>query len=103
MKILLKHATIDYKRFHAVVLHETCAVISFCVKDEIDERCLQIPLCFESGRAAREAYIRILQGRNNHAASVSISEFDCRLPWDLVQKVEQYAQHMFDFDRPINL
>ncbi len=103
MKILLKHATIDYKLFHAVVLHETFAVISFCVKDEIDERCLQIPLIFESGRAAREAYIRILQGRNNQAASVSISEFDCRLPWELVQKIEQYAQHMYDFDRPIEI
>ena len=103
MKILLKHATIDYRLFHAAVLHETFAVISLCVKDEIDERCLQIPLIFESGRAAREAYIRILQGRNNSAASVSISEFDCRLPWELVQKLEQYAQHMYDFDRPMNL
>ena len=103
MKILLRHASIDFGHYEAAVLHETFAVISFCVKDEIDERCLQIPLIFESGRAAREAYIRILQGRNNQAASVSISEFDCRLPWDLVQKVEQYAQHMFDFDRPINL
>lgn len=101
--ILLKHATIDYRLFHAAVLHETFAVISFCVKDEIDERCLQIPLCFENGKSAREAYIRILQGRNNNAASVSISEFDCRWPWDLVEKIEKYAKHMLDFDRPIHL
>ena len=57
MKILLKHATIDYRLFHAAILHETFGVISFCVKDEIDERCLQIPLCFDSGKAAKEAYV----------------------------------------------
>lgn len=102
MKILLKHATIDYRLFHAAVLHDTFGVISFCVKDEIDDRCLQIPLCFDNGKSAREAYIRILQGRNSQAASVSISDIDCRWPWELAQKIEQYAQHMFDFDRPIN-
>ena len=103
MKILLKHATIDYRLFHAAILHETFGVISFCVKDEIDERCLQIPLCFDSGKAAKEAYVRILQGRNDHAASVSISDIDCHWHCELAQKIEQYAQHMYDFDRPIEL
>lgn len=103
MKILLKHTTIDFNCFHAAVLHETFGVISFCVKDEIDERCLQLPLCFDNGRSAREAYIRIIQGRNNSAASVSISDIDCFWPMQLAQKVEQYAQHLFDYDRPINL
>ena len=103
MKILLKYATIDYSLFHAVVLHETFGVISFCVKDEIDDRCLQIPLCFDNGRSAKEAYRRILQGRNNHETSVSICDIDCTWPLQLYEKLEQYAQHMFDFDRPVNL
>jgi len=103
MKILLKHTSIDFSLFHAAVLHETFSVISFCVKDDIDDRCLQIPLCFRNGNDAREAYKRILQGRNNFATNISISEFDCSWPMELAQKIEQYAQHMFDFDRPIKM
>ena len=64
---------------------------------------MQLPLVFESGREAREAYKRILQGRNTGASSVSISDFDCSWPMETAQKIEQYAQHMYDFDRPINL
>ena len=103
MKILLKHATIDYRLFHAVVLHETFAVISFRVKTEIDERCLQLPLVFRDGSDAREAYRRILQGRNACAASISLSDLESSWPIETAQKIEQYAQHLFDFDRPINI
>ena len=103
MKILLRHASIDFGHYEAAVLHETFAVISFRVKTEIDERCLQLPLIFRDGSDAREAYRRILQGRNTGASSVSISDFDCSWPKETARKIEQYAQHMYDFDRPIEI
>ena len=101
MKILLRHTSIDFSHYDAVFLHDTFAVISFRGKNEIEEKCMQLPLVFESGRAAREAYKRILQGRNTGASSVSISDFDCSWPMETAKKIEQYAQHMYDFDRPI--
>ena len=103
MKILLKHTSIDFGHYDAAILHDTFAVISFRVRSEIEEKCMQLPLVFENGRAAREAYKRILQGRNTGASSVSISDFDCSWPMETSQKIEQYAQHMFDFDRPIRM
>lgn len=103
MKILLRHASIDFGHYEAAVLHETFGIISFRVKTEIDERCLQLPLIFRDGSDAREAYRRILQGRNVCAASISISDLESSWPIETAQKIEQYAQHMFDFDRPINL
>lgn len=103
MKILLRHASIDFGHYEAAVLHETFGVISFRVKTEIDERCLQLPLVFRDGSDAREAYRRILQGRNACAASISLSDLESSWPMETAQKIEQYAQHLFDFDRPINI
>ncbi len=103
MKILLRHTSIDFSHYDAVFLHDTFAVISFRVKSEIEEKCMQLPLVFENGRAAREAYKRILQGRNAGTSSVSLSDFDCIWPMETAQKIEQYAQHMYDFDRPIEV
>lgn len=103
MKILLRHATIDYTYYDCAVLHQTFGIISFKVKGEIDERGLQLPLIFRNGKDALEAYRRILQGRNSHSHSVSISEFDCSWPMETAQKIEQYAQSLYDFDRPISL
>lgn len=103
MKILLKHTSIDFSHYDALILHDTFAVISFRVKSEIEEKCMQLSLVFENSRSAREAYIRILQGRNASVSSVSISDFDCTWPTETAQKIEQYAQHMYDFDRPIEV
>ena len=103
MKILLKHTSIDLSCYDGVFLHDTFSVISFRVRADIDEKCLQLPLIFENGRATREAYNRILQGRNECASSVSLSDYDCSWPIETAQKIEQYAQHIYDFDRPIEL
>lgn len=103
MKILLSRTSIDFSNYHSAVLHETFGVISFCVRNEIDDRCLQLPLTFASGKDAKEAYCLILQGRNTGTNCVSLCDFWCSWPSDLAMKVEQYAQHMYDFDRPIQL
>lgn len=103
MKILLRHTSIDFGHYEAAVLHETFGIISFRVKAEIDERCLQLPLIFRDGKDAREAYKRILQGRNACATSISLSDLESTWPIDTAQKIEQYAQHLFDFDRPISV
>ena len=103
MKIQLKHSSIDFSNYDALILHETFSVISLRVKSEIDERCLQLPLIFRDGSDAREAYRRILQGRNACAASISLSDLESSWPMETAQKIEQYAQHLFDFDRPINI
>ena len=103
MKILLRHTSIDFSNYDCAVLHEIFSVISFRVKGAIDEKGLHLPLVFRSGRDTREAYKRILQARNSKAASVSISEFDCTWPTETAQKIEQYAQCLYDFDRPIVL
>lgn len=103
MKILLRHASIDYSYYDSIILHEIFSVISFRVKGEIDERGLNLSLIFTNGRDAREAYRRILQGRNSHAASVSISDLECSWPTQTAEKVAQFAQCMYDFDRPIRL
>lgn len=103
MKILLRHTSIDISHYDAVFLHDTFAVISFRVKSEIEEKCMQLPLVFENGSAAREAHKRILQGRNTGASNVNISDFDCSWPMETAQKIEQYAQHMYDFDKPIEM
>ena len=103
MKILLRHTSINYNYYDSIILHEIFSVISFRVKGEIDERGLNLSLIFTNGREAREAYRRIIQGRNSHATSVSISEFDCTWPTELAQKIDQYAQYLYDFDRPIAL
>lgn len=103
MKILLRHTSIDFSNYDCAVLHEIFSVISFRVKGAIDEKGLHLTLVFRNGRDAREAYRRILQARNSNAASVSISEFDCTWPTETAQKIEQYAQCLYDFDRPIVL
>ena len=103
MKILLRHTSIDFSHYDAVFLHDTFAVISVRVKSEIEEKCMQLPLVFESGREAREAYKRILQGRNTGASSVSISDLDCIWPTETARKIEQYARHMHDFERPTEI
>lgn len=103
MKIQLRHTSIDYSLFDGAILHETFGLISFRVKGDIDDKDLQLPLVFQSGRSAMEAYRRILQGRNNSASSVSISDIDCSWPMETAHKIEQYAQSLFDFDRPVNL
>lgn len=103
MKILLRHTGIDYSHYDAVILHETFGIICLRVKSEIDDRCLHLPLIFNDGRSAREAYKRILIGRNAGAASISLSDLECTWPSDVAQKVAQYAQHMYDFDKPIEL
>ena len=103
MKILLKNTSIDYSHYDAAILHETFGIISFRVKGEIDDKDLQIPLIFRDGSDAREAYRRILQGRNTCACSISLSDFECSWPMDTSLKIEQYAQHLFDFDKPIRL
>ena len=103
MKIRLRHTSIDYSHYDAAVLHETFGIISLRVKAEIDERCLQLPMIFRDGKDAREAYTRILHGRNSRATSVSLSDLECSWPAETAQKIEQYAQHLFDFDRPINI
>ena len=103
MKILLRHNSIEFNNYDCAVLHEIFSVISFRVKGAIDEKGLHIPLVFRNGKDAREAYRRILQTRNSNAASVSISEFECTWPTELAQKIEQYAQYLYDFDRPIAL
>ena len=103
MKILLSNTSIDFNNYHSAVLHETFSVISFCVRNEIDERCLQIPLQFYSCQDAREAYKIILQGRNEKAQCIDLSRFTFSWQIHLAMKIEQYAQHMFDFDRPINI
>ena len=58
MKIQLKHSSIDFSNYDALILHETFSVISLRVKSEIDERCLQLPLIFRDGRDTREAYTK---------------------------------------------
>ena len=103
MKILLRHTSIDYSHYDAAVLHETFGIISLRVKAEIDERCLQLPMIFRDGKDAREAYTRILHGRNSRATSVSLSDLECSWPAETAQKIEQYAQHIFDFDRPVKM
>ena len=103
MKITLRHTTIDYSHFDAVILHDTFCVISFRVKTEIDERCLQLPLIFRNGKDTREAYRRILQGRNSGACSASLSDLECNWPTETALKIDQYAQYMYDFDKPIEL
>ena len=103
MKILLRHTSINFNNYDCAVLHEIFSVISFRVKGAIDEKGLHLPLVFRNGRDTREAYRRILQARNSNAASVSISEFDCTWPSETSQKIEQYAQCLYDFDRPIVL
>lgn len=103
MKILLRHTSIDLSHYDAIVLHDTFAVISFRVKTEIEDKCLQLPLVFTSGKDARDAYRRILQGRNAGVSNVCISDIDCTWLMDTAQKIEQYAQCMYDFDRPINI
>ena len=103
MKIHLKHTSIDFSHYDAAILHDTFSMISFRVRSEIEEKCMQLPLIFENGKSAREAYKKILQGRNTGSDSVSISEYDCCWPIETAQKVEQYAQYMYDFDRPITL
>ena len=103
MKILLKHTSIDLCCYDGVFLHDTFSVISFRVRADIDEKCLQLPLIFENGRATREAYKRILQGRIAGSANISLSDYDCSWPIETAQKIEQYAQHMYDFDRPIEI
>ena len=103
MKIRLRHTSIDYSHYDAAVLHETFGIISLRVKAEIDERCLQLPMIFRDGKDAREAYTRILHGRNSRATSVSLSDLECSLPAETAQKIEQYAQHIFDFDRPVKM
>lgn len=100
MIILLKDSRINYNLYHTAVLHETFAVISFCVKDEIGGRCLQLPLCFKSSIEAKEAYIKIIVGRNSLCSLVDISSYDCHWPTDLAQKIEQYAQYLFDISNP---
>ena len=103
MKIILRHTSINFSNFDAFILHETFSVISFRVKSEIDDRCLQIPLVFDDGRDARDAYKRILEGRNAGADSISLSDFECSWPVETAEKINQYAQHLFDFDRPVFL
>lgn len=103
MKILLKNTSIDYSHYDSAILHETFGIISFRVKGEIDDKDLQLPLIFRDGSDAREAYRRILQGRNTCACSISLSDFECSWPMDTSLKIEQYAQHLFDFDKPIRL
>ena len=103
MKILLRHTSIDYSHYDAAVLHETFGIISLRVKADIDERCLQLPMIFRDGMDAREAYTRILHGRNSCATSVSLSDLECSWPTETAQKIEQYAQHIFDFDRPVRM
>ena len=103
MKIRLRHTSIDYSHYDAAVLHETFGIISLRVKAEIDERCLQLPMIFRDGKDAREAYTRILHGRNSRAPSVSLSDLECSWPAETAQKIEQYAQHIFDFDRPVKM
>ena len=103
MKIQLKHSSIDFSNYDALILHETFSVISLRVKSEIDERCLQIPLIFRDGRDTREAYKRLLQARNSGSKSVSLSDLECSYPAETAQKIELYAQYMYDFDRPIKL
>ena len=103
MKILLRHTSIDYSHYDAAVLHETFRIISLRVKAEIDERCLQLPMIFRDGKDAREAYTRILHGCNSCATSVSLSDLECSWPAETAQKIEQYAQHIFDFDRPVRM
>ena len=85
MKIQLKHSSIDFSNYDALILHETFSVISLRVKSEIDERCLQLPLIFSGSK------------------SVSLSDLECSYPVEAAQKIEQYAQYMYDFDRPIKL
>ena len=103
MKILLKHTSIDYSHYDAAILHETFGIISFRVKGEIDDKDLQLPLIFRDGLDAREAFKRILAGRNACACSIRLSDIECSWPMETSQKIEQYAQHLFDFDRPIRL
>ena len=103
MKILLRHTSIDYSHYDAAVLHETFGIISLRVKADIDERCLQLPMIFRDGKDAREAYTRILHGRNSCATSVSLSDLECSWPAETAQKIEQYAQHIFDFDRTVRM
>lgn len=103
MKIQLKHSSIDFGNYDALILHETFSVISLRVKSEIDERCLQLPLIFRDGRDTREAYKRLLQGRNSGCESVSLGDLECSYPVETAQKIDQYAQYMYDFDRPIRL
>ena len=81
MKIQLKHSSIDFSNYDALILHETFSVISLRVKSEIDERCLQLPLIFRDGRDTREAYKRLLQARNSGSKSVSLSDLNALIQW----------------------
>lgn len=103
MKIQLKHTSIDFSNYDAVILHETFSVISLRVRSEIDERCLQLPLIFRDGQDTREAYKRILQARNNGSNGVSLSDIECSYPVETARKIEQYAQYMYDFDKPMKI
>ncbi len=103
MKIQFKHSSIDLGNYDAMILHETFSVISLRVKSEIEERCLQLPIIFRDGKDTREAYKRLLHARNSSSKSVSLSDFECSYPVETAQKIEQYAQYMYDFDRPIKI
>lgn len=103
MKILLRHSSIDCSHYDELVLHDTFGIITFRAKKEIDSNGLQIPLIFNDSRDARIAYKRILQARNDNLSNVSISELECHWLVETALKIEQYAQHLFDFDRPLNL
>lgn len=103
MTIHLRHTSIDYSHYDAAILHETFSVICFRVKGEIDDKDLQLPLTFRNGSDAREAYIRILQARNASERCVSLADLDCTWPADTAQRIRQYAQSIYDYNRPTTI
>ena len=103
MLVIIDKYPLESSLFWRCIINERLNLVYFIHKPKGMEGELQLPLVFESGREAREAHKRILQGRNTVASSVNISDFDCSWPMNTAQKIEQYAQHMYDFDRPIGM
>lgn len=103
MRVIIRGAIIEMDHFENYYLQPDFNVISFVVRRDIADHGLQIPLTFGSREAMKEAFSRINSGRMNMASSVSISDLDCEWPREVASRVGEYAGHMLDFDRPVNI
>lgn len=103
MKIIIKGAQIDMDHYENYYIHPDFNLISFVVRKEIADHGLQIPLVFRSRETMKEAFCRMNAARANCAYSVSISDLDCEWQHMIAEKIKDYAVHMMDFDRPINI
>lgn len=103
MKIIIKGAVIDMDHFENYYLQPDFNVICFVVRRDIADHGMQIPLVFRSREGMKEAFCRMNAGRYNSSYSVSLSDLDCEWQKEVASRVEEYAGHMLDFDRPVNI